>query len=160
MFFKIDEDSWNKFICELNYQYEVAEKISTTTVMETVMGCLTCYLTKWVSLCVPHFFKMELFPDRIVLIEISMSSTFFLHCSSSLVRIIFRLCQRPTFYKRLDEIAEFIDHCNRDLLIPRGLYAKNPIEKGFRVVSCSPSFSFFNGYACVIRFEGECENTL
>lgn len=86
----IDEDSWNKFICELNYQYEVAEKISTTTVMETVMGCLTCYLTK--------------------------------------------LCQRPTFYKRLDEIAEFIDHCNRDLLIPRGLYAKNPIEKGFRVL--------------------------
>ncbi|PIO75129.1 hypothetical protein TELCIR_02841 [Teladorsagia circumcincta] len=87
---QIDEDTWNKFICELNYRYEIAEKVSSATVMETIFGCLSCYLIK--------------------------------------------LCKRPSFYKQLDEIAEFIEYCNRDILIPRGLYAKNPIEKGFRVL--------------------------
>ncbi|WKY14283.1 hypothetical protein Q1695_000099 [Nippostrongylus brasiliensis] len=87
---KIDEDTWNKFICELNYRFEVAERISSRTVMETLLGCFSCYLS--------------------------------------------RLCQRSSLYKRLDEIAEYIELCNRDILIPRGLYAKNPIEKGFRVL--------------------------
>ncbi|CAJ0609947.1 unnamed protein product [Cylicocyclus nassatus] len=86
----IDEDTWTKFICELNYEYECAEKITTRTVMETVLGCLSCYIT--------------------------------------------RFCVRPSFYKRLDEIAEYLERTNREILIPRGLYAKNPIEKGFRVM--------------------------
>ncbi|KHJ99256.1 hypothetical protein OESDEN_00745, partial [Oesophagostomum dentatum] len=90
--FKIDEDTWTKFICELNYEYENAEKITTRTVMETLLGCLSCYIS--------------------------------------------RFCMRPSFYKRLDEIAEFFERTNREILIPRGLYAKNPIEKGFRVVVC------------------------
>ncbi|EYC02114.1 hypothetical protein Y032_0102g3496 [Ancylostoma ceylanicum] len=43
---KIDEDTWTKFICELNYEYECAEKVTSRTIMETMLGCLSCYTTR------------------------------------------------------------------------------------------------------------------
>uniref|UniRef100_A0A1I7X8M2 Ras modification protein ERF4 n=1 Tax=Heterorhabditis bacteriophora TaxID=37862 RepID=A0A1I7X8M2_HETBA len=87
---KVNEETWNKFITDLNHQYECAEKVTVISIFETLLGCSTCYLS--------------------------------------------RLCTRPTFYKKLDEISDYLDQVNKEIMIPRGLYVQNPVEKGFRVL--------------------------
>ena len=84
--------------------YEDADKVSGRTVCESVLGLLTCYISRYIF---PKF-------------------------SSSGV---FRICITPLGYQKMDKIDDFICEKNEKVMVPKGLYVMNPIEKGFRAVS-------------------------
>lgn len=51
-----------------------------------------------------------------------------------------RLCIQQKWDEALEKIEELIQEHNQTVFVPHGLHVKNPIEKGFRVVS--PNFDF------------------
>lgn len=76
---------------QLNERYFIADSVTPASVLETVMGFLSCYTS--------------------------------------------RLCIRSKWDETLEKIEEMIQEHNHTTFVPRGLHVRNPIEKGFRVVS-------------------------
>ncbi|CAJ0583021.1 unnamed protein product, partial [Mesorhabditis spiculigera] len=85
---KIDENAWKDIIMELNAKYSALEGVSTASIIETILGCASCYLI--------------------------------------------RCCTVPLCEKKMNEVGRFIDELNQDVLVPRGLYLSNPMERGLR----------------------------